>query len=111
MSVRECAELGMRPLNVAQSGARSRSACRHRVLGHLLPVCFAHSGTCWKQTRRCLSIESCTSVLTQAVRARVVDVDVDVWCYVLTDFRATEVPPAPHLLDVEQANVEKQQCF
>lgn len=87
MSVRERAEMGMQPLNVAQSGARTPPGCRHRIQDHLLPVCFAHSGTCLKQTRRFHSIEACTSVLTQAMRARVAVV----WCY-STELRATEVP-------------------
>jgi hypothetical protein len=83
MSAREYAEMGMQPLDVAQSGARTPPGCRHRMLGHLLPVCFAQSGTWLK--RRFHSLESCTSVLTQTQRARVV-------VLLETDFRATEAP-------------------
>ena len=66
----------MQPLYVAQSGSRSRPGCRHRIRPTAARM-FAHPGTCSKQPRQFHSIESCTSVLTQAVRATVVDV----WCY------------------------------
>ena len=39
MSVREGAEMGMQPLDVAQSGARTAPGCRHRKQNLLSVFC------------------------------------------------------------------------
>lgn len=106
MSVREGAEMGMQPLDVAQNGARTPPGCRYRIQDRLLPVCFAHPGTCSKQTRQFHSIEACASVLTQAVRARVADV----WCY-STDLRATEVPQVHSRWIWDRPTLERNSAF
>lgn len=61
MSMREGAELGMQPLDVAQSGAglvgagaaeHQEQSTKQRVTRCLLSVCFAHPGTCSKSQWR-----------------------------------------------------------
>lgn len=114
MSVREAAEMGMQPLDVAQSGARTAPGCRHRTQ-NLLLVCFARPGTCSKQMRQFQSIEACASVLTQHLAGCEGQGGQSV--VLLDRLQGSEVPQRFHIytftpgLDVGQTNVGAQQCF